>query len=469
MAWLRDRACLRILALICSLAIVPGERLFYAQTSNQTSPTGPQQKQALSPGELDSLVSPIALYPDPLLAQALAASTYPLEIVTARRWVQQNSNLKGKALVEAAGKQDWDPSIQALVAFPDVLQMMDQSLDWTTALGNAFLAQQSDVMAAVQRMRMKAQQSGKLESNAQQQVQTSTVEGQPTIVIQPADPQVIYVPSYEPAAVYGPAPEYYPYPAVAYSPGAVWAGAISFGLGVAVGAIFNGCCGGGWGWGWGCSWGNHASLYVNNNFFANNRNAFVNRGNWGNSYVGNGRNGWNHNPRYRGSVPYPNRDVANRFNGGRGGLRPSQLPANVGNIRPPGSQGGASRLQGNIGGNRPGGGGRPSQLPSNPGAANRPGGGGRVGQLPANPGSNRPGAGSIGSANRVSPGGQWGGWSGSKAAAGNRGGAFGGGSAGQARQFSNRGARSMGGGGFRGGGGGFRGGGGRSRGGGRRR
>ena len=452
MAWLRDSLCSRGLALICSIAIAPGEGLLYGQ-AQQGQAAGNPQGQFINSEQLDSLVSPIALYPDSLLAQVLAASTYPLEIVTADRWVQQNSNLKGKALVEAAGKQDWDPSIQALVAFPTVLQMMDQSLDWTTALGNAFLAQQADVMAAVQRMRMKAQQSGKLQSNAQQQVQATTVEGQPAIVIQPADPQVMYVPSYDPTVVYGAAPEYYPYPPIAYPTGVWAASAISFGVGVAVGAIFNGCCGGGWGWGWGCNWGPHASLYVNNNFFTHNGNTFVNRGNWGNAYRGNGRAGWNHNPRYRGAAPYPNRDVANRFNGGRGGLRPTQLPSNMANIRPPGSQGGANRLQGNMGANRPGGRGSASQLPANAGA-NRPGGGGTGGaRLPA----------SKGSANRASPGGQWGGWSGSKVSPGNRGGAFGGGSAGQARAFSNRGARSMGGGGFRGGG--FRGG----RGGGRRR
>ena len=454
MAWLSNRAHLRGLAVICSLVIAPGDWLLYGQSSTGTPATATQQNQFTKPEELDSLVAPIALYPDSLLAQVLTASTYPLQIVTARRWAQENSSLTGKALVEAAGKQDWDPGIQALVVFPTVLQMMDQNLDWTTALGNAFLAQQADLMAAVQRMRMKAQQSGKLESNAQQQVQTSAVDGQPTIVIQSADPQVIYVPSYEPAAMYGAAPPYYPYPAVAYPTGAAWAaGAISFGVGVAVGAIFNGCCGGGWGWG--CNWGSHGSLYVNNNFFANNRNTFVNRGNWGGSYAGNGRAGWNHNARYRGAVPYPNRDVANRFNGGGGGLRPNQRPANIGNIRSPGSQGSAGRLQGNIGGNGPGGRGGPSQLPSNPGAANRPGGGGRPSQLPANPGANRPGggpSGSIGSANRGSPGGPFGGGGASKAAPGNRGGAFGGGSAAQSRQFSNRGARSMGGGGSRGGG-----------------
>src|SRR5215470_9742642 len=181
MAWLRDRTCLRELALICSITIAPGEALLYGQSPQPSQPAGNQQEQFMKPEQLESLVAPIALYPDSLLAQVLAASTYPLQIVTAQRWVQQNSNLKGKQLVEAAGRQDWDPSVQALVVFPTVLQMLDQSLDWTTALGNAFLAQQSDVMAAVQRMRMKAQQSGKLQSDAHQQVQTTTVEGQPAV------------------------------------------------------------------------------------------------------------------------------------------------------------------------------------------------------------------------------------------------------------------------------------------------
>ena len=476
MALLRDRFCFRELALICSIAIAPGDILLYGQAPQQAQPAGGQQNQLMSPEKLDSLVAPIALYPDPLLAQVLAASTYPLDVVEARRWMRDNSNLKGKALVEAAGKQNWDPSIQALVAFPTVLEMLDQSLSWTTALGNAFLAQQSDVMSAVQRMRMRAEHSGKLESNEQQQVQTTSANGQPTIVIQPADPQIIYVPTYEPTAVYGAAPDYYPYPAVAYPAGGIFAtSAISFGLGVAVGSLFNGCCGGGWGWGWGPNWGGR-SIYVNNNFFTHNGNTFVNRGNWGNRYAGNGRVGWNHNPQFRGPVPYANRDVANRFNGGRGGMRPAQLPTNMGNIRPPASRGGVAGLPGNAGANRPGAGGRPSQLPANAGA-NRPGGGGRPSQLPANANANRPGAGgrpgSTGSASRMSPGGgHWGGWSGSHGSA-NRGGAFSGGGAAQTRQFSNRGAHSMGGGGFRGGGGGGRsrggGGGGRSRGGGGRR
>ena len=177
MGWLRDRLYFRELALICSVAILPGDMFLYGQAAQPVQTAANQQTQFMSPGQLDSLVAPIALYPDSLMAQVLAASTYPLQIVTAERWVRQNTNLTGKALVEAAGKQDWDPSVQALVAFPTVLQMMNESLDWTTALGNAFLAQQSDVMAAVQRMRMKAQQTGKLQSSPQQQVQTTTMEG----------------------------------------------------------------------------------------------------------------------------------------------------------------------------------------------------------------------------------------------------------------------------------------------------
>jgi hypothetical protein len=475
MAWLRNGLYLRELALICSIGLIPGVPSLYGQATPQGQAPGGQQQQLINPQQMDSLVAPIALYPDTLVAQVLAASTYPLQIVSARRWVEQHNQLKGKALVEAAGREDWDPSIQALVAFPQVLQMMDKSLDWTTALGNAFLAQQSDVMAAVQRMRMKAEQSGKLESTAQQQVQMSTVEGQPTVVIQPADPQVMYVPSYDPNAVYGAAAESYPYPAVSYPSYPVAAGAIAFGTGIAIGALFDNH----YGWGWGCNWGRHPSLYVNNNFFSSNRNAFVNRGNWGGAYAGSGRAGWNHNPRYRGAVPYANRDVANRFGARPGSMRPAQLPANIGNIRPPAS--GAGRLPGNIGGNRPGAGIGAGQLPSRPGGGQGIGAGGaRPSQLPANVGANRPGGGqrpsSIGSASRAAPSGQWGGWSGSHAMPANRGGAFAGGSARQVQQFSNRGGHSFGGGGFRGGGGGFRGGGGGGfrgggggRGGGRRR
>src|ERR1017187_6923112 len=150
--------------------------------------------QLLSPEQLDTLVAPIALYPDALLSQVLVASTYPLEVVEAQQWLQQNGSLRGQQLTEAARQQNWDASVQAMVAFPDVLTMLNQDVQWTTALGNAFLAQQADVMAAVQGMRARAQANGKLSTTAQQTVTTETQGGQTAIDIAPADPQVIYVP-----------------------------------------------------------------------------------------------------------------------------------------------------------------------------------------------------------------------------------------------------------------------------------
>jgi hypothetical protein len=229
--------------------------------------------------------------------------------------MQQNGKLKGRALVEAASKQDWEPSIQALVAFPGVVQNLDENLEWTTALGNALLAQQEDVMACVQSLRQKAREGGLLQSNPQQTVEVKKVEGKQVIVIQPSSPEVIYVPSYNPVYVFGPAPVYAPYPAIVYPPPPletiVAASAISFGVGVAVGSIFRGCCGSGWGWG--CDWGPRPSLYVNNVFV--NRYGF--RAPPDASHYGTGA--WAHNPYYRGAVPYSSATVANRY--GVGGPR----------------------------------------------------------------------------------------------------------------------------------------------------
>jgi len=145
--------------------------------------------------QLDDLVAPIALYPDNLLSQILAASTYPIEVVEAQQWLQQNRNLKGQQLLDAAKQQNWDPSVQALVVFPDVLTRLNQDIRWTTDLGNAFLAQQADVMHAVQDMRAKAQANGKLQTTPQETVTTQTQNGQSAIVIQPPDPEVVYVPN----------------------------------------------------------------------------------------------------------------------------------------------------------------------------------------------------------------------------------------------------------------------------------
>jgi len=161
---------------------------------------------AWSPDELNQLVAPIALYPDALVAQIVAAASYPTEVVEANRWIQQNPDLKGEELAKAADSQSWDPSVKALTQFPSVLATMDKNLSWTSALGDAYVSQPQKVLDAVQVMRQRAQQAGNLKSTPQEAV---TTEGQ-TIAIQPADPDVVYVPEYDPWDVYGEPLEYYP-------------------------------------------------------------------------------------------------------------------------------------------------------------------------------------------------------------------------------------------------------------------
>ena len=166
--------------------------------------SAPQDQAATIPADqLDSLVAPIALFPDPMLAQVLAASTYPLEIIQLQQWLAKNPKLKDKALADAVAKQRWDPSVQRLAGLPDLVKRLADDIQWTTDLGNAFLAQQNDVMEAVQRMRKKAQDTGNLKSNEQQKVETKTVESKTVIVVEQANPQVVYVPSYNPTVVYG--------------------------------------------------------------------------------------------------------------------------------------------------------------------------------------------------------------------------------------------------------------------------
>jgi hypothetical protein len=161
----------------------------------QQAPPMPQPDQALTPEQLDDMVAAVALYPDPLLSQMLVASTYPLELVEASQFLQRNPGLTGPALTQAVQQQNWDPSVQALVVFPDVIRLLMQDVTWTTNLGNAFLAQQADVMDAVQRMRRKAQDAGKLASTPQENVVTDNQGGQPIVEILPPDPNVIYVPN----------------------------------------------------------------------------------------------------------------------------------------------------------------------------------------------------------------------------------------------------------------------------------
>src|SRR5262245_48672745 len=285
--------------MICLLRLVPGNPSLIAQQTQQLPQTqqSPQASVKIPADQLDSLVAPIALYPDPLLSQTLVASTYPLEIMQLQQWLGRNKGLTGQALVDAVAKQPWDPSVQAMAALPDVVNRLANDIQWTTDLGNAFLAQQGDVMNAIQRMRAKAQGTGTLTSNQQQRVETEAVDGKNVIVIEQANPEVLYVPSYNPVAVYGePA---YPYPPIYYPPyygtgAAVAASAISFGTGLALGAAWGG------GWGWGAGWGaGDIDMNVNNNFNRNANIGGVNRGTISGANRAAARNNWQHNPQHR--------------------------------------------------------------------------------------------------------------------------------------------------------------------------
>ncbi len=247
------RGLVRAVCGVLVACLMPGAGQAIAQQPQPQPQPQPQSQPAqaptFKPEELEALVAPIALYPDSVLSQVLMASTYPLEIVQAARWVKANPKVKGDDAVKAVANQPWDVSVKSLVAFPQALEPMNDKLDWTQKLGDAFLAQEADVLAAVQRLRAKAQQSGNLKSNEQQQVtvEQGTVSGQPgqTVVkIEPANPEVIYVPSYNPTVVYGSwgYPSYPPYywpPYPAYYPGAALATGFAWGVGLAAaGAIF---------------------------------------------------------------------------------------------------------------------------------------------------------------------------------------------------------------------------------------
>src|SRR5215813_982222 len=263
----------------------------------QQPATAPTQS-LLKPAELDQLLAPIALHPDPLLSEILIASTYPLEVVQADRWAKSNSALKGDALTAALAKQSWDDSVKSLVQVPSVLAMMSEQLDWTQKLGDAVLAQQADVMDAIQRLRARARANGKLESTKEQTVTVKTEDQKQYVVIEPTSTNQIYVPYYEPAVVYGdwPYPDYAPYyfpPPYGYIPGAALATGVAFAAGVAARHAF-----------WGnCDWGRHninvASRNVNiNNFDRSNINNFTK---------------WEHNADHRHGVKYNNADVRQKF------------------------------------------------------------------------------------------------------------------------------------------------------------
>jgi Protein of unknown function (DUF3300) len=380
--------------------------------------------------ELDQMLAPIALYPDPLVAQILMASTYPLDIVEAARWREQNAGLKGDALQSALQQQSWDESVKSLTEFPDVLDRMNKDLAWTQKVGDAFLGQQQQVMDTIQSLRKRAQAAGNLKSNEYQSVETETQENKQVIIIQPANPEIVYVPTYQPTVVYGgwPYPAYPPYYPPYWAPVATpFVSGFFWGVGIAAGAAL---------WG-GCAWG-RGEVNVNVNRYNNFNRTNINNGNW------------NHNAERRGNVPY--RDNASRQKYGQQNRQAAQ------------SRDQFRGREGSLGG---GGLNDRSGLQS---AADRgvgQGGGagaGNRGSQQGGAGANRGGAPSQNlSANRGT---------------GSGGGAFNAGNGAQTRDYSNRGNQSManrsygggggagaarggGGGASRGGGGGGRGGGGR--------
>jgi hypothetical protein len=315
----------------------------------QTSETAASKPDLLKPEELDQLVAPIALYPDPLLAEVLMASAYPLDIVQAERWLQSHKNLKGDQLKAALAKEDWDDSIKSLAATPSVLAMMSEKLDWTERLGDAVVDQQPDVMDAIQRLRAKAQANNKLTSTKQQTVKVDQVQGRQVIAIAPTDPDTVYVPYYDPAVVYGawPYPDYPPYywPPPPYIGYGLLAAGLAFGAGYALGSWWSGGY-----WGGNINWsggGNNINITPPGNRPAH-------------PIAGGGGNRWQ--PRVDHRQNAGNRGPQRDFRGNRGQqvLKPGAKP-----------------------GNRPsaGAGNRPSNRPS---AGTKPGGG------RTNVGSNRP-------------------------------------------------------------------------------
>ena len=314
-----------LIGLLIALLAAP-QGLIAQPTAPQ--PAGGQQQPAgaqktFKQEELEALCAPIALYPDDLLAQVFMASTYPLEVVQAARWVKANPNVKGEQLTAALEKQTWDPSVKSLVNFPTVLDMMNEKLDWTQTLGDAVLAQQKDVMNTVQILRKKAYDAGNLKSSKEMTVKVDTASQaaqpsgqgappqQPQVIVIQSPPQTVYVPAYNPTVVYGvwAYPAYPPYPVYPpyYTPGAA---AFTFAAGVAIGAA--------WGYAWGgCNWhGGDVDIDVNRNTNINNN---IDRSKAQNKVTNaqGGKGQWQHNPESRKGVAYRDQNTAQKYNRGQ--------------------------------------------------------------------------------------------------------------------------------------------------------
>jgi hypothetical protein len=437
----------RILAAVALALLIASTGVAPAQTNPSAPGVAPaqtnavprapdQSQQVLSAGQLDALVAPIALYPDTLIAEILMASTYPLEVVEAQRWEAAHKGLSGDQFKAAVDTQSWDASVESLVPTPSVLQMMSDKLEWTQKLGDAVLAQQPDVMDTIQRLRQKAQANNKLASNQQQTVTTEQQGGEQVIVIEPTQPDTLYVPYYDPGVVYGgwPDPDYPPY--YFGAPDYIAAGLLATGLAFGAGFALRNWVGRGYRWCGGFNW-RADNIYVNRPVDTNNANV----------------RSWTHDPVHRQGVRYNNPNVAQKFAGARniGGGAQTRM-----NFR---GRGGQQVLQ-------PGAGNRPNiGAGANRPAVNRPAGGNREAFDRPEGGFNRPGGGFSGLAGVYAPAG---GLSGVYAPAGGESGVFGPGgnafgniSSGNRAMFdSNRGFSSLGGGFHRGrfGGGGFHGG-----------
>jgi hypothetical protein len=262
------RICAFLLLVSMAVATQP---LAFAQQSNEPPEQSPTPVVQQTPEQLQQLVAPIALYPDELVAEVLAAATYPTQVVEADRWLQEHKGLEGKQLADQVNQQPWDSSIKALTEFPSVLANMDKNLSWTSSLGDAYMNQQQDVMNAVQVMRQRADAAGNLKSNSQQKVEK---RGK-TIVIEPATTEVVYVPTYDPWLVYGAPigiwPGWYWYPGLYVTEPGIFFG-VGFGLGYW----------GGYGWGWhhwGADWG-HRTVIYNHNTYISHSHTFINRSNF---------------------------------------------------------------------------------------------------------------------------------------------------------------------------------------------
>ena len=342
---------------LASLILAPF--LAVAQSPAPVSAPPVADQQLLKPAELEALVAPIALYPDTLLAEVLMASTYPLEVVQADRWLTANQKLKDDQLKAAVDKQPWDVSVKALVATPSVLTMMSSKLDWTQKLGDAFLAQQTDVMDAIQRLRAKAQANNKLTSTAEQQVTVRQEQNRQVIAIEPTDPNMVYVPYYDPAVVYGqwPYADYPPYYFPDYYAGYVGAGLIATGIAFGAAYALGRWASGGNYWGGGINWGRN----------------IINRNRPRVNPLGG--NVWQHNPAHRRGVRYNNVNVQQRFgntNIAAGNRRPDFRGSGGQQVLRPGGGAASRPSAGTLPANRPSAGNRPTSGANRPTAGNRP-------------------------------------------------------------------------------------------------